>query len=490
MAQQNGQRLLQLTNEILDLNKLEAGKLEIEMSRTLLFNFLKRIIAAFDSHAENSAIELFFQYELEETLLVKLDVKKTETILINLLSNALKFTPPYGHVIILAKNNQKNLQISVQDTGRGIHPDDLPHIFNRFFQTKQSNSQAEGGTGIGLALSQEFAKLMDGNLSVSSQLKKGTTFTLSLPKIEIIGRLSDEESKLLSKNQAISDGHELKVGVKERDTLKVSPSFDGNEQIILLVEDNNDLRGYIQTLLSQKFHVKTAENGQVAIDYLENGITPALIISDIMMPIMDGYQLLEQLKTSEKHQFIPVIMLTALANADHKLKALRIGVDDYMLKPFSEDELMARIENLLKHSVLRQEFIAENPANLLEEEEGILNESVDTITNQLSLTDVDWLADLEKITLKKLGNVNFTIVQLAKEMGQSRWQFNRRLKTLTGLTARQYLLETRPTQARTLLEQGDYKNVKAITYTVGIKDLQHFSHQFKARFGKSPSEYL
>ena len=358
LAQQNGQRLLQLTNEILDLNKLEAGKLEMQLSNIVLFNFLRQIIAAFQSHADNAKIELNFQYKFDKYLQVKLDKKKTETIIINLLSNALKFTPASGKITVLAKEIQNQLILSVQDTGRGIHPNDLPHIFNRFFQTKQPNSPAEGGTGIGLALSQELAKLMKGSLQVTSEVNRGSTFTLAIPQIEVMNRISDEDAELVQQNLLLENGQAPKVGTPIPITIgigmKVAPTLgvpqkngQTTNQTILLVEDNHDLRKYIQSLLLPHYQVQAAENGQAALDYLGKGKTPDLIISDIMMPIMDGYQLLEQLKTSEQYQFIPVIMLTALANAEHKLKALRIGVDDYMLKPFSEEELMARVENLL-----------------------------------------------------------------------------------------------------------------------------------------------
>lgn len=217
LAQQNGQRLLQLTNEILNLNKLEAGKLALQLSKVVLFNFLKRIIAAFQSHAESAKIELIFQYELDKYLQVKLDKKKTETVLINLLSNALKFTPSKGKVTIIAKDYQQYLQVTVQDTGRGIHPDDLPHIFNRFFQTKQADRQAEGGTGIGLALSQELAKLMNGSLQVSSEVNLGSTFILALPHIEVMAKLSDEAARLVLDNQLDQKNQVAKVGA----TLKV-----------------------------------------------------------------------------------------------------------------------------------------------------------------------------------------------------------------------------------------------------------------------------
>ena len=482
LVQQNGQRLLQMTNEILDLNKLEAGKLALQYTRVMLFSFLKRMVANFQSHAESAGIELLFQYELEKELLLKLDLKKTETILVNLLSNALKFTPSGGQVIIKVAQQQEFLQISVQDTGRGIHPNDAPHIFDRFFQTKDTTRIAEGGTGIGLALSKELTTLMGGQLTVTSELGKGSTFTLSIPLLEIVGRLSDVEAQSLQQNQI----QEQEVDANEKEPAIINATINSTQEYtVLIVEDNKDLRQYLQTILSEKFQVRTAENGQVALTKLAQGSLPHLIISDIMMPIMDGYQLLEQLKTNETLQRIPVIMLTALAQADHKLKALRIGVDDYMLKPFAETELLARVDNLLRHSTLRKQF-------LLEEQEMSTTEKTNEGTadtnpiKQLSSTELMWLKGLETITLQKLGDFDFSVDQLAAEMAHSRWQLNRRLKALTGLTPRQYLLETRLNQARTLLESREHHSVKAVTYTVGIKDLKHFSKQFKNRFGKRP----
>ena len=479
MAQQNSQRLLQLTNEILHLNKLEAGKLEVQLSKVVLFNLLKRTIASFQSHAERSEIELLFHYELDKYLQVKLDVKKTETILINLLSNALKYTPVGGQVMVRAKHHEEYLQIIVQDTGKGIHPEDLPHVFDRFFQTTRLERLAEGGTGIGLALSQEFAKLMQGSLRVKSKLDKGSVFTLSLPHIEVMSSLSDEEARLVTKDvfqQKVSENENVipVEAIKENSIQK--------DKTILLVEDNYDLRHYIQSLLAS-FNIEMAENGQVALDYLSTHPKPDLVISDIMMPIMNGYELLNRLKSSETFRSIPIIMLTALAKSDDKLKTLRIGVDDYMVKPFSEEELLARVNNLLQHADWRkhvdQEAVGESTPNI-----------ADPPPPELSKTDLDWLELLESTTLEKLGDFDFKVEQLAHEMASSRWQLNRRIKLLTGLTARQYLLEARLNRARLLLEQGEATSVKALTYRVGIKDLQNFSEQFKERFGKSPSEYL
>lgn len=484
LAQKNGQRLLQMTNEILDLNKLEAGKLTAQYKRVVLLNFLKRTIANFQSNAEQANIELLLAYELRKDLLLKLDRKKMETILVNLLSNALKFTPPGGQIIVQVNQHQKFLQIRVKDTGRGIPADDLPHIFDRYFQTKDTTRIAEGGTGIGLALSKELAALIDGQLRVKSEWGKGTTFTLEVPMLEIIGRLSDEEAHRLPQN--LSKQNEEVTKEEEKMVLDAAAT---STPAILIVEDNMDLRQYLQSILSEKYQVHTAENGQVALAELAKIPIPNLIISDIMMPTMDGYQLLAHLKTNKQFQLIPVIMLTALAQSDHKLKALRIGVDDYILKPFVAEELLARIANLLKHATLRQQFITTEIQAITVSEATNGVDSIAETNKKITPSELEWLQNLENVTLKKLGNFNFSIEQLASEMAQSRWQLNRKLKALMGLTARQYLLETRLNQARRFLENSTYDS-KAVTYNVGIKDLKHFSNQFKNRFGKRPSAYL
>ena len=489
MIQQNAKSLLSRVNEILDLTKLESSKMELKEEKVLIYPFLKRVVSNFESIADDKAIQLAFQYNTDEYLQIELDAGKFEKVVQNLLANALKFTPNGGEIKVALQDEANYLILKVMDNGRGINPKDLPNIFDAYFQSALPDAPIEGGTGIGLALCKEFARLMKADLTVESEVKKGSTFMFKFPKKEFLGQvqmLDIAEATILT-----DDLNEQKmVPIVKRDNQQEATTEKANRPRILIVEDNQSLRQYIHQLLNPDYQTIITQNGQQAWDYLNSTQPkPALILSDIMMPEMDGYQLLKKLKEDGQLAKIPVIMLTALADLQDKLKALRIGVDDYMLKPFEEEELMARVKNLLKHSVLRQQFIVENPV-VLSEEEAVLNESADISTIQLSQTDVNWLADLEKITLKKLGNVNFFIEQLATEMTQSRWQLNRRLKVLTGLTASQYLLETRLNQARTLLEQGEYTSVKSVIYTVGIKDVQHFSRQFKERFGKLPSEYL
>ena len=357
-AQQSGKDLLKLVGSILDLSKMESGKMELDEQPHLLFPLVRRIASTFEAHAQRKGIQFAFYYQAEKELQLELDKNKLETILNNLLSNAIKFTPANAKVRVQIEDFGNLIQIAVLDTGRGIHPNDLPHIFNRFYQSNQPNAPTEGGTGIGLALSQEFVKLMKGKIWAKSQLGKGSQFFVQIPRKEILGI-----------TQPIIDTTSIGKPITDDITQQAANDSKSNRSTILVVEDNHSLREYIQLILKAEYNVIVAENGQVALEYLkargttddenliENPIpsrdillhSPSLIVSDIMMPIMDGYQFLEKVKNDDNYRHLPFIMLTARADIQDKLKALRIGVDDYLLKPFEEEELLVRIKNLLNN---------------------------------------------------------------------------------------------------------------------------------------------
>lgn len=254
---------------------------------------------------------------------------------------------------------------------------------------------------------------------------------------------------------------------------------EGKKPTLLIVEDNVELRDYIKQVLSLNYAIETASNGSEALEKLNReGVAGKtdLIISDVMMPVMDGFELLEKLKSNDLLSGIPVVMLTARAALHDKLKALRIGVDDYMLKPFEEEELLARVGNLIKNYREREKTQLEAPEQ--EKYTGISGE------------DRSWLEGLEAYTQKNAGHFNLTAEMMADEMALSRTQLFRKIKQLTGLTPTQYVQEVRFSQARTLLENRTYSTVKSVAYEVGYKQVKHFSQQFKKRFGKSPSDYL
>lgn len=486
-AQQNGQDLLKLIAAILDLSKMESGKMELEESPQLLFSLVRRIASNFESHAQRGGIQFSFKYKAEQDLQIEVDKGKLEIILNNLLSNAVKFTPSGGKILVEVEDLKNKLKLSVADSGRGIHPDDLPHVFDRFYQSKQPNSPTEGGTGIGLALSQEFVKMMDGKIWVNSELGKGATFVVEIPRKEILGMVDTEKI--------------LEIENQERESeLVVAPILENkfsdkkDRVTILVVEDNYSLREYLQTILSNHFEVLTAENGLVALDILTEAMQaeqqqdesismPQLIVSDIMMPVMDGFQLLQTVKDRAYFSHLPMIMLTARADIKDKLKALRIGVDDYLLKPFEEDELLVRIQNLLKNYQERVSA-AEVFSNENEETKETSEAPIISRENQ------KWLDKVERILKKELPNSQYSINNLAYDLELSERQLRRRIKQLIGISPAQYLKEIRLHQARELLENKKYNTIAKTAAAVGFQDVRTFSRNFLAHFGKKPSEYI
>ena len=472
-AQQNARRLLELVNEIMDLTKLEAGKLEVVHEPVSIHPLMSQIVANFESLAHQSSIQLDLVCDIRSNLLVELDRRKFQRILDNLLINAFKFTPANGRIVVKAMDKPGQIHIEVADTGRGIYPDDLPYVFDRYFQTTQPGSPSEGGTGIGLALAAEFTKLLGGELWVKSQWQHGTTFYLEIPK-----RVVTPEATPVALSKEESGDMVALVGP---DLATSSDTPADSRKTLLLVEDDKSLRHYLMTVLQPMYTVRVAQNGQEALDQLAQLPTlPSLIISDLMMPILDGFQLLEALKRTDAYRHIPVVMLTARADKADKLQALRLGVDDYLLKPFDEDELMARVANLLVHTHLRQLQPAISADTADEPDPAPL----------MSRVDADWLKRLEQHTQNQLGQFDLTADQLADLMAVSRSTLFREVKRLTGLTPAQYLTEARLQQARLLLENRQVASVKALAQRVGLRQVKHFSLTFRNRFGKLPSEYL
>ncbi len=496
-AQQSGQDLLKLIGSILDLSKMESGKLELNEEPELLFNLTRRIISAFESHAQREGIRFGFNYQAEKSLQLLMDKEKLETILNNLLSNAIKFTPKGGEITVNIQDLGNTIQIEVKDTGRGIHPDDLPNVFNRFYQSAQPNAPTEGGTGIGLALSQELVQLMNGKIRVESELGEGSRFIVEFPLKEILGMV---DSQTVDGGRLTVDGldngnyppNEIFNTVKKSQENNTSHS---HPLTVLIVEDNHSLREYIQTILEPHYQVLTAENGAVALEILSEPQTskdspsvepstvhrpPSIVISDIMMPVMDGYQLLSHLKSSDDFRSIPVIMLTARAEIQDKLKALRIGVDDYLLKPFEEEELLVRIENLLENRANRDAFLMENEST----------PDPENRQEKISEENQNWLKELETFLMTQIGNSNYSLSEMSTRFAMSESTFTRQLKRLTGLTPIRYFQELRLNEARRILENREFRTITNVAYKIGFKDANAFSRAFKKRFGKSPSDFI
>lgn len=449
MVEKSSKKLLRLVNEILDLTKLEADGLQLKESVLDLNRFVKQQFALFEAHARYHHIDFVLNNALPPDCIALIDKEKLETIVSNLLSNALKFTTAQGKVIFEIKIQQQRLHFWVKDTGRGIHPDDLPHIFNRFYQSKHEKT-AIGGTGIGLALSKEFSKIMAGQLKIQSEWGEGTTCTLEVPF-----KIAQLAAPILAEEAETQETTDKDNATEPKDKLPQ----------ILIVEDDTEVQSYLMLLLEPFYNLHFANNGQVALDYLQNTATlPDLILSDLMMPVMDGYEFLHNVKKDTRLQRIPFIMLTARAGIKDRLAALRIGIDDYITKPFVEEELKLRISNLLLFANWRK---ASQPLDKNLEDE--------------------WLTQVENLVKSSLGTHDFSVTTLAEKLNITRQTLNRQIKASTGLTTVQYIKEVRLVHARRLLEAVPPPLIQVVAEQVGINDVKYFTQLFKERFGVPPS---
>ncbi|PHN05469.1 hypothetical protein CRP01_15855 [Flavilitoribacter nigricans DSM 23189 = NBRC 102662] len=474
MVRSNTQKLNGLVEEILELTKLESGNVKLKETPIPIRLFIRQLFSAFENQASQKHLDYTFISDVPSDLYLSLDRSRLAKIVNNLLSNALKFTPENETVQLhLSAENQGSvvnpeqyhLRISVADSGRGIPPEDLPRIFDRYFQTGRSSLPTEGGTGIGLALSRELTRVMRGELTVNSDWGKGSTFTLSIPGLAKVDAPLDHGSPAPSPAEAVSNN--------------LQPDIQ-NQQQILIVEDNPDMQELLLSILSDHYPCELAGNGAEAWKILQDkrqAEAIKLIISDIMMPEMDGYDLLERIKATPHLETIPVIMLTARTGETDKLRALRMGVDDYLGKPFSVSELLVRSQNLLRRYQLRRQY----------QQEVTVEEDVSTPPD----ANQTWLLEIESLILEAIHKkIELNVAYLSHHLNLGDRQLLRRLKALTGLTVNQYMLEIKLQYARNLLEERAFSTIAETAYASGFKTPAYFSRTYKKRFGKSPKEYF
>ena len=476
-AERNGLQLKKLINEILDLAKLESGKFETQQIGLHFYSYLKEQLAQFYSAATSNQKHLKLDYRFSKDLQLVLAEKHFSKILHNYLSNALKHTPAGTSIELILEPIDQQIRLSVKDEGAGIHPLDIPHIFDRFYQSTHGPDMKQGGSGIGLSICRELADLMEGKVWVESELGKGSTFYFQFPLNELEGNANISSIAPTTTNSVD----------QTPDPLTIPAAIPPKASRILLVEDHEDLRNFLSYLL-QDYQLITAANGKEALDQLQSNAQEVdLIISDLMMPVMNGHQLLEAVKADPFRAHLPFLLLTAKVNPEDKIRALRIGVDDYLTKPFQEDELLARIENLLHNYQQRLQFFQEGVANKEEPDNEQLTVAA---TPRIAQVDLQWLTEVETTVAKHLADPRLKLDRLCVDFHLSERQFRRKLKSLTGLSPNHYLREARLVQARSLLETGRFATVKETAYAVGFKDSRYFSQQFQTRFGLVPSDYL
>ncbi|MEM7374140.1 MAG: tetratricopeptide repeat protein [Bacteroidota bacterium] len=470
VMQRNGKSLMHLIEEILDLSRLEANKLELEEEKTDLTSFAKQVFANFVPQFEHRQIDASLHLNVREDLQILLDRKKTEKVLNNFLANALKFTAEGGSISLTIGESRDTLHFKVSDNGRGIQPEDLPYVFDRYFQS-QIRNQAEGGTGIGLSLVKEIAHLMDGQTYAESTWGEGSIFFFDIPKKELMLRPP------------------LPAIEKTKEILPAEPIYNiGGEYTIMVVEDNEDMRSFIHQLLKPMYQrVLLARNGAEGLALLkEHGRDIHLIVSDIMMPEVDGLSMLKKIKSQPDWNSIPVIMLTALASERDKLSALTIGVDDYLTKPFSVQELLVRVQNLLYNAHQRQAWFQSE--EYLQGAESTREEAENEL--RISPADKAWIEQLEQLVKDSLATQKLNVDNLADGVHLSPRQMRRKLKGITGLSPAKFMKEIQLQLAREELEEGVVLSLADVAFKSGFEHQRTFSTAFKERFGKSPREYL
>ncbi|MCF0041491.1 hybrid sensor histidine kinase/response regulator transcription factor [Dyadobacter fanqingshengii] len=461
-------QLLDMINQLLDLSKLEAGKLTLNHQATDLNSFLKELAGSFIALFESRGIIYRFTFPMQPVR-VQADQDKLTRILSNLLSNAAKFTPAGGQVQFSAiaadiQYNTLSLRITIQDTGIGIPSHQLPHIFDRFFQADRSMTRSYGGTGIGLALVKELVEFLGGTISVESAEGEGATFTLGLP-FSIINQ--EQET---GKTVPFTFTHSSISLIQEAK----SESAGGKAQL-LIIEDNADLRNFLVDCFSPAYQTLAADNGNDGFNCAVKHL-PDLIISDIMMPGTNGVELCRRLKTDERTSHIPVVLLTAKTGTQSKLAGLETGADEYLTKPFVRQELVIRVKNLLDgRRKLRERF----------SKQLVLHPSELTVTS----IDEKFLQSVFALLEKNLSNAEFDLNSFCQEMGMSQTHLHRKLTALLGQSANELIRSFRLKRAASLLSQK-HGNVSEIAFMVGFTSPNYFTKCFREEFGQTPTEYV
>jgi len=459
----NSDYLLKMVNQILQLAKLESGTIPKQQIQADIITFLSYQTEAWSSFANTKYISLNFYSKLK-SLEMDFDPEKLEQILTNLLSNALKFTPKYGKIQVVAEKKGDQFKIIIKDSGSGISEEALPYIFDKFYQKNARKSNV--GTGIGLALVKQLVKILDGAIDVTSQPHIGTVFTISLPI------KNDAVQQSLPINRQV---HDAPMQVSKELKIKKNSFRQQDLSTLLLIEDNLDIINYLHSILENDYHLLSAENGKVGVKVAISNL-PDLIICDVMMPEMDGFEVCQILKEDTLTCHIPIILLTAKATQIDKNEGLSYGADAYLTKPFNKEELHIRLENLIS---IRKKLHARFAQGLI---------PLKSEKTEIAPKDSAFLEKLSQYIKDHIEEENLEIIYLQKAVNMSRTQLHKKLKALTGMSTSQFRKTVRLQEAKKLLESGEDLTIAEIAYKVGYKHPSHFSRDFKDLFGRSPTE--
>ncbi|MEK6152740.1 ATP-binding protein [Flavobacteriaceae bacterium 3-367] len=465
MIRRNANRVLSMVNQLLDLSKIDEGSLKLAPTEGDVYKCLRAATSSFNSHAAQRNIDYRVQIP-QAVLWASFDRDKLENIIYNLLSNAFKFSGDGSEIAFNVSYGEGGLQILVSDSGKGIPKEKIPFIFDRFYQVDSSTTKEKEGSGIGLSLSRDLVELMDGTVTVASEPNKGTIFTVQLPL---------EEIRTGQRKKAEDDTTAYLGRPQHKNPFVLTKVDKRNLPTILLVEDNIDMRSFITEQLVQFYKIKEAKDGKAG---LKKAITdpPDLVITDLMMPKMDGIELCKKLKTDVNTSHIPVIMLTAKAGMDNKLEGLETGADDYLTKPFDAKELLVRTKNLIEQRQKLRELYT--------------NTEIQVDPKKVTVTSIDqkFLEQVLDLLEENYPNSDFGVPQMQKALAMSKTQLHRKLKALTNEAPGELLRNFRLKRAAQLLSQKA-DSVTQIAYQVGFNNLSYFAKCFKELYGVAPSTY-
>ena len=479
MIQRNTRILIQLVGEILDFRKVQNNKATLRLNRFALSDELSTWAEDFRAAAARRKITIVVAASgpadastaNTDGSMIIADRDKIEHVYFNLMSNALKYTPEGGSITTTVEHAAQHFTITVSDTGKGIDPKELPHLFERFYQAQGSI----GGTGIGLSLVKAYVDLHHGTIDAQSEPGKGTSFVVTLPDTQPgYDPANDQKAAPRVEDKNLIDDNYVSVDIDANaaaDRITNAEDFDSERPLVLIIDDNNGMRAYLRSILKDKYNVSEAADGKQGLEKACREV-PKLIICDVMMPVMDGLEFTRQLKQNMATSHIPVILLTARSLSEQREEGYGTGADSYLTKPFSGSVLLARVDNLLRsRTMLRSLFSGDKKEEAAEE--------------QLGTRDQTFINRLRDSIRQNMGDSDFTVERLGEEVGLSRVQLYRKVKALTGQTPVDLLKKARLERARLLVEKTD-KSISEIAYEVGFTAPSYFNKCFKDEFGVSP----
>lgn len=466
LINRNAKRLLNLVNQLLDFRKLEVQGLTLDLTQNELVSFCRDTVESFSDMAETRNIQLSFESNVE-SIYAWFDYDKIEKIIFNLLSNAFKFTSENGNIAfklsLTSKNNKQGVNIEVKDSGIGIPLEKQNIIFERFVQNIPAGKQTTQGSGIGLSLTREFTQMHKGSIHVKSEPGKGSLFIIDLPleNESEINKMPDNAQK----NNINKSSEQKQILTNNKNKLSK----------ILLVEDNPDIRFYLKDNLKTEYRIYEAQNGEKAWELIPD-LLPDLIVSDIMMPQMDGIELCKLIKSDKRTSHIPVILLTARTSDQHKYEGLETGADDYITKPFNFEILKLRIAKLIEQRInARKQF----------------QKNFELVPSEIQITSLDekFLGKVKELTEQNMHEPDFSVEKLSREIGISRAHLYNKLSSLTGKTPIEYIRIMRIRRAAQLLEKSQL-TVMEVAYKIGFNDPRYFTKHFKSEYKMTPTQYI